>query len=31
MEKKGEKCPAHQIVRKKILDDLKSPTPPLKS
>ena len=32
MGKKGKKCPAHQIARKKkILDDQKSPTPPLKS
>ena len=31
MEKKGKKYPAHQIARKKILDDQKSPTPPLKS
>ena len=30
-EKKGKKYPAHQIARKKILDDQKSPTPPLKS
>ena len=31
-EKKGKKYPAHQIGRKKkILDDQKSPTPPLKS
>ena len=30
-EKKGNKYPAHQIARKKILDDQKSPTPPLKS
>ena len=30
-EKKGKKYPAHQIVRKKNLDDQKSPTPPLKS
>ena len=29
-EKKGKKYPAHQIVRKKILDDQKS-VPPLKS
>ena len=28
MEKKGKKYPAHQIARKKILDDQKSPTPP---
>ena len=27
-EKKGKKYPAHQIARKKILDDQKSPTPP---
>ena len=26
-EKKGKKYPAHQIARKKILDDQKSPTP----
>ena len=31
MEKKGEKCPTYQTARKKILDDQKSPTPPLKS
>ena len=31
MGKKGKKYPAHQIARKKILDDQKSPTPPLKS
>ena len=30
-EKKGEKYPAHQIARKKILDDRKSPITPLKS
>ena len=30
MEKKGGKYPAHQIARKKIIDDQKSP-PPLKS
>ena len=30
-EKKGKKYPAHQIARKKNLDDHKSPTPPLKS
>ena len=30
-EKKGKKYPAHQIARKKILDDKKSPTPSLKS
>ena len=29
--KKGKKYPAHQIAIKKILDDQKSPTPPLKS
>ena len=28
--KKGEKYPAHQIARKKILDDQKSPPPPLR-
>ena len=27
-EKKGKKYPAHQIARKKILDDQKSPPPP---
>ena len=27
MGKKGKKYPAHQIARKKILDDQKSPTP----
>ena len=27
----GKKYPSHQIARKKILDDQKSPTPPLKS
>jgi len=27
-EKKGKKYPAHQIARKKILYDQKSPTPP---
>ena len=31
MEKKAKKIPAHQIARKKILDDQKSPTPPFKS
>ena len=35
MGKKGKKYPAHQIARKKILDDQKSqtphPSPPLKS
>ena len=31
MGKKGKKYPAHQIARKKILDDQKSPTPSLKS
>ena len=30
-KKKGKKYPAHQIAKKKILDDQKSPTPPLKS
>ena len=29
MGKKGKKYPAHKIARKKILDDQKSPTPPL--
>ena len=28
MGKKGKKYPAHQIARKKILDDQKSPPPP---
>ena len=28
MGKKGKKYPAHQIARKKILDDQKSPTSP---
>ena len=28
MGKKGKKYPAHQIARRKILDDQKSPTPP---
>ena len=28
MGKKGKKYPAHQIARKKILDDQKSPTTP---
>ena len=28
MGEKGKKYPAHQIARKKILDDQKSPTPP---
>ena len=31
MGTKGKKYPAHQIVRKKILDDQKLPTPLLKS
>ena len=31
MGKEWKKYPAHQIARKKILDDQKSPTPPLKS
>ena len=31
MGKKGNKYPAQQTARKKILDDQKSPTPPLKS
>ena len=31
MGKKGKKYPDHQIARKKILDDQKSPTPSLKS
>ena len=31
MEKKCKKYPAHQIARKNILDDQKSPPPPLKS
>ena len=30
-KKKGKKYPAHQIARKKINDDQKSPTLPLKS
>ena len=30
-EKKGKKYPAHQIARKKILDDQKSSTPTFKS
>ena len=30
-EKKGKKYPVQKISRKKILDDQKSPTPPLKS